>query len=84
MLDARCDELGGVGIYYDAKPSQVNDATDYAPWNLKPQCKTPDFRPVKAQPEGGQAEAPTGYILAGREVAIYPTPLIADSYGFFW
>ena len=30
MLDARCDELSGVGIYHDAKPGQVNDATDYS------------------------------------------------------
>jgi hypothetical protein len=54
MPDARCDELSGVGIYYDPKPSQVNDATDCSPWKLKPQCKTADFRPVKARPESGQ------------------------------
>jgi hypothetical protein len=45
MPDARCGELSGVGIYHDAKPAQVNDATDYSPWNPKPQCKTPDVRP---------------------------------------
>jgi hypothetical protein len=48
MPDARCDELSGVGIYHDAKPSQVNDATDYSPRKLRSQCKTPDVRPVKA------------------------------------
>ena len=48
MPDARCDELSGVDIYYDAKPGQVNDATDYSPWKLKPQCKTPDVRPLEA------------------------------------
>jgi hypothetical protein len=35
MPDARCDELKGVGIYHDAKPGEVNDATDYSPWKLK-------------------------------------------------
>ena len=30
MPDARCEELSGGGIYHDAKPSQVNDATDYS------------------------------------------------------
>jgi hypothetical protein len=49
MPDARCDELIGVGIYHDAKPSQVNDATDHSPWKLKPQCENPDVRPVKAR-----------------------------------
>ena len=58
MPDARCDELSGVGIYSDAKPSQVNDATDDSPWKLKPQCKTPDFRPVKARSEGEQRRLP--------------------------
>ncbi len=43
MPDTRCDELSGVGIYHDAKPGQVNDATDYSPWKLKSQCKTRDF-----------------------------------------
>jgi hypothetical protein len=45
MPDARCGELSGMGIYHDAKPGQVNDATDYSPWKPKPQCKTPDVRP---------------------------------------
>jgi hypothetical protein len=35
MPDARCDEVKGVGIYHDAKPGEVNDATDYSPWKLK-------------------------------------------------
>ena len=30
MPDARCDELSGVGIYDNARPSQVYDATDYS------------------------------------------------------
>jgi hypothetical protein len=48
MPDARSDELKGVGIYHDAKPGQVNDATDYSPWTLKPQCKTRRFGPFEA------------------------------------
>jgi hypothetical protein len=48
MSDARCDELIGVGLYHDAKPSQVNDATDYSPWKLRLQGETPDVRPLNA------------------------------------
>ena len=48
MPDARCDELSGVGIYHDAKPGHVNDATDSSPWKLKPQCETPNVRPLNA------------------------------------
>ena len=39
MPDARCDELSGVGIYHDAKPSQVNDATESR--NVKPRTFGP-------------------------------------------
>ncbi len=46
MPDAGCDEVSGEGIYHDGKPAQVNDATDYSPWKLKPQCKAPDVRPL--------------------------------------
>ena len=46
MPDARCDELSGVDIYHDGKPGQVNDATDYSPWKLRSQSKTPDVRPL--------------------------------------
>jgi len=42
MPDARCDELSGVGIYHDAKPGQVNDATDYLAWGLNSRCKPRD------------------------------------------
>jgi hypothetical protein len=66
MPDARCDELSGVGICHDAKSRQVNDATDYSPRKLNPQCKTPDVRPVRALTGRSAAEAPTGQILAGR------------------
>jgi hypothetical protein len=60
MPDARCDELSGVDIYHDGKPGQVNDATDYSPWKLRSQSKTPDVRPLNTLTGRWASEATTG------------------------
>jgi hypothetical protein len=78
MPDAGCDELSGGGIYHDGKPGQGNDATDYSRWMLRPQCKTPDVRPLNTLTGRWASESTTGSAgdrssLVGKGRVIRPT-----------